>query len=196
MARENWLFYDCEIINCIPDRNAPNDPELTYCSSWDDYRNMGISCIATYFSGIDSYRIFKSNQFAEFQGLVDSADHVIGFNSKSFDDKLCAVNGLRIKTTYDLLSETWIAAGLPPRFTRGLTVAGYNLQQLAQENLGMGKSASGELAPVLWQQGKKHAVYTYCLFDVYLSVEILKLGWQGELIDPLTGESLKLAPLS
>lgn len=191
-----WIFYDCEIINCIPNRNEPQNPDLNYCGGWNDHSNMGISCIGTYSNWDNAYRIFDFSQLGEFQKLANNADHIIGFNSKSFDDKLCKANGLKIFTSYDLLSETWVAAGLPPTYAPGKTIPGYKLENLAQANFGYGKSGSGELAPMLWQQGKRQAVKGYCLGDVFLSIEILRLGWDGELIDPVRGGKLKLRSLA
>lgn len=185
-----WLFYDCEIIKCIGEQSG-----FECVDSWADHANMGISCIATYSSWDNAYRIFQADELQQFQKLVNQSDRVIGFNSLSFDDKLSVANGLKVKTSFDLLSQVWVAAGLPPTYTKGVTIAGYSLEKLAQANLGMGKSGSGALAPQLYQQGFKHKVYSYCLLDVYLSVEVLKLGWAGELIDPVNGGKLAIAKL-
>ena len=186
-----WIFYDCEIIKCIG-----HQPGFECVDSWGDHANMGISCIATYSNWDNAYRIFQADELQQFQKLVNQSDRVVGFNSLSFDNKLCAANGLKIQTSFDLLSQTWVAAGLPPTYTKGVTIAGYSLEKLALANLGTGKSGSGSLAPVLFQQGKKHSVYMYCMNDVYLSVELLKLGWAGELIDPANGNKLAIAKLT
>lgn len=188
---KRWLFYDCEIIKTIGYHS-----EYQWCNGWQDYESMGISCIATYSNWDNAYRIFSQETLDLFQKLVNKSNHIIGFNSLSFDDKLCAANRLEIKTNYDLLSQVWIAAGLPPTYTKGITTAGYSLEKLARANFGSGKTGSGELAPILWQQGKQQAVKAYCMTDVYLSVELLKLGWKGELVDPIKGEMLKLQPLA
>lgn len=191
-----WLFYDCEICNLIPQKGEENDPDYVYCEGWHDHAHMSISAIATYSNWDDAYRIFSGDRLQDFQKLVNKSDRIIGFNSKSFDDKLCAANEIKIKTSYDLLSEVWLAAGMPEIYTYGITKPGYKLENLAQANLGMGKSGSGELAPKLFQQGKVHAVNSYCMLDVYLSVQILKMGWAEELIDPVSGEKLKLRSLN
>ncbi|MGL4502417.1 MAG: hypothetical protein ACRCU2_25360 [Planktothrix sp.] len=56
-------------------------------------------------------------------------------------------------TTYDLLCEIPVAAGMPPHYVKGVTRGSYSLEALAKTNLGVGKSGSGVLAPQLWQQG-------------------------------------------
>lgn len=191
-----WIFYDIEISTCIPQDGVDNDQGYTYCKGWDDHAGMKIACIATYSNWDEAYRIFEQPNFRKFQRLINQSDRTIGFNSISFDDKVCAANGLKVSTSYDLLSQIWVAAGLPPSYTKGVTKPGYNLEKLARANLDMGKSGSGSLAPVLWQQGKKEEVKAYCLRDVFLSFELLKKGWRGELLDPNSADKLVLAALS
>lgn len=191
-----WIFYDIEISTCIPEPGKDLDPSITYCKGWDDHAAMQIACIATYSSWDRAYRIFEKVDLPQFQRLVNRSDRVIGFNSISFDDKVCTASGLKIRTSYDLLSQVWVAAGLPPTYTKGVTKSGYSLEKLAQANLGMGKSGSGSLAPMLWQRGQKEEVKAYCLRDVFLSVALLNLGWQEKLFDPNLEEWLTLAPLN
>jgi hypothetical protein len=165
------LFYDCEIIKCIPNRDY-NDPKYQYCDGWEDFENMGISVIGAYANWVDLYFAFEGHQLTEFQRLVQEADEIIGFNSISFDDNLVRTNGIEIETTYDLLCEVRIAAGMPPYFVKGITRGGYSLGALAETNLGVGKTGSGELAPQLWQDGQRKKVVDYCLNDVKLLVEL------------------------
>lgn len=184
------LIYDCEIIRCIPDRSGYREPGLKYCEGWRDFEGMGISLIGAWLSWDNSIRIYPQSAFDKFQEAVDEAELIAGFNSISFDDKLCQANGIRIKTDYDLLSEVWAAAGMPRTYTYGKTRAGYKLENLAQANLGRGKSGSGELAPVLWQQGKQWAVANYLTDDVLITKQIFDR--RSRLIDPTNGEALSL----
>jgi hypothetical protein len=132
-------------------------------------------------------------------GVGRNAVHIehclVGFNSKGFDDKLLAANGLEgIETHYDLLEEIRIAAGFDAHFSSVPKGYSYKLDALAKAN-GSAKTGSGELAPVLWQQGKKQEVIDYCKMDVEITSKILNLGLAGELIDPNTGDKLKLRNL-
>lgn len=193
------LVYDTEIIRCIPNSRNPAwqpEPDLEYCEGWHDYKGMGISCITAYDYLTDSYRVFLEDNIADFQALTLEREHIIGFNSSSFDDTLCAAHGLIVRTTYDLLCEVRIASGQPPYYSRGLTRAGYSLNNLTKANLGVSKTASGELAPVLWQRGEYGAVISYCLNDVQLTRKLLEMGLAGELKDPVTGSMLKIRRLS
>ena len=190
-----WTFYDCEIQSCIPQYGEEKDPQFEYCDGWDDHANMGISAIATYSNWDGAFRVFSQYNAEGFQELINKSDRIIGFNSKSFDDKLCIANNIKIQTSYDLLAETWLAAGMPEVYTPGVTRSGYKLENLARANFNIGKFGTGELAPMLYQQGKVEAVEAYCLTDVYLSVRLLWLGWDGQLIDPTSGDKLQLRPL-
>jgi hypothetical protein len=40
--------------------------------------------------------------FARFERIANYADQIVGFNSISFDDKLCHAHGLSITTNFDL----------------------------------------------------------------------------------------------
>ena len=195
MITNSAIIYDCEIIKCIPDRGRPNDPRLDYCAGWDDHQNMGISCIGVFDYQSDQLLVFTGETLADFAALVKEREHVIGFNSRFFDDLLCRANGIEVTTTYDILVEVRRATGQPDRYVRGLTRAGYNLDNLVWRNLGASKTGSGELAPRLWQQGKHQEVIDYCKHDVMLTKRLLET-W-GNLIDP-TDESrfaLRCPPL-
>lgn len=178
----NVLIYDCEIIKCIPGKNGYKKPGFEYCAGWNDHANMGISLIGAWQSKDNSIRIYPQKAFNSFQKAVKEADLIIGFNSISFDDKLCRANGIEIETHYDLLSEVWTAAGMPRTYTYGVTRAGYRLEDLAQANLGRGKSGSGELAPELWQRGKQWEVARYLTDDILLTKQIFDR--RDNLIDP------------
>ena len=177
-----YLIYDCEIIKCIPGKDGYQTPAFRYCKGWNDHANMGISVIGAYLSWEDVIAIYPQSLFRSFQKAVDEADLIVGFNSISFDDKLCRANGITIKTDYDLLSEVWAAAGMPRQYTYGVTRAGYKLENLAQANLGRGKSGSGELAPELWQQGKHWEVISYLTDDVLITKQLFER--RECLIDP------------
>jgi DEAD/DEAH box helicase domain-containing protein len=200
----NYLTYDCEIIKCIPPKGGVLDSAYEYCSGWHDHIGMGIAVIGTYESYHDSLnfcvgdRAINPNADTDlqiFQQRLARADVIVGFNSRNFDDKLLAANGLNVVTHYDLLEEIRIAAFGSPRWQDTPHGRSYKLDAIAHAN-GMAKTGSGELAPQLWQQGKHQAVIEYCLHDVWITHELLKLGLEGRLIDPNTGVLLQLPPLA
>lgn len=186
--KDRILFYDCEIARCIPGDEELFFDGFDFCAGWDDFEGMGVACIGTFWNG--QYKAYFEDSLPAFQEIVNQADVIVGFNSVSFDDELMEANGVKVKTTYDLLCEVRVASGQPPFYTPGLTRGGYSLDALAAANLSRKKSGSGALAPVLWQQGKKDEVVEYCLNDVDLTVELYFK--RHHLIDPTNGSILKL----
>lgn len=186
----NYLIYDCEIIKCIPDRSGKFEG-YEYCEGWHDHANMGISVIGAYSRSCDHTGYVLGEDLDTFRKLLADHEYVIGFNSRNFDDRLLAANGIEVKTDYDLLEEVRIAAGWGATYDTVPQGYSYSLDAIARAN-GMAKTGSGALAPQLWQQGRHQEVIDYCLNDVNITHEILKLGLAGSLQDPNTGQLLQL----
>lgn len=197
----SYLIYDCEIIRCIPD-GSTRRPDLEYCEGWNDFGNMGISVIGFYSSlnGNTAKTLTDATpELSNFKSWAATArynhDFVIGFNSRGFDDRLLLANDIVLNTDYDLLEEVRIAAGFTASYTSVPKGRSYSLAALALAN-GERKSGSGELAPVLWQEGKKQEVIDYCRHDVEITFNLLRLGLSGQLRDPNTDEKLTLRQLT
>ncbi len=183
------LIYDCEIIKCIPS-NAARFSEFEYCEGWDDFENMGISCIG--YAWLNSEEAPKvATQLEEFSAIASQADRITGFNSKKFDDNLVHANGLLVTTDWDLLEQVRIAAYGSSDWQDCPKGYSYSLDAIAQAN-GYAKSGSGALAPQWWQLGRKQEVIEYCANDVAITRALMRLGLAGELRDPNTQEFLKL----
>jgi hypothetical protein len=187
----SMLGYDLEILKAIP--GGEPLPGIEYCGGWADHAQMGISVIGAYDFRLRRYHIFLKDNFQEFQALADQR-LVIGFNSESFDDRVCACNGLLIRTKYDILREFYTAKGLNPYpeiFSD--EYKGYGLDAIAKANLGLGKTGNGAQAPIDWQRGLRGKVIEYCLFDVHLTRLLLEKVLRGEpLVDPVTGTDVFL----
>lgn len=179
------VYYDTEIINAIPVKGKPLEPNIEYCAGWGDFAGMGISCLCAYVwpdklwyvftdapdgIGQDSaVPIHKISPLTDFDDLIAHADHVIGFNNHRFDDKLLRSNDIGVTlgepVSRDLLTELWLSMGLSlSAFTK--FHGGSKLDDLALHNLDIRKTGDGALAPVRWQQGFKNEVVLYCLNDV------------------------------
>jgi DEAD/DEAH box helicase domain-containing protein len=193
------LIYDCEILRAIPDGNPIEG--IAYCEGWQDFQGMGVSVIGYYASWLRpqyNYLVIGkgfTRQREESRGkllhLINQADWVVGFNSISFDDNLVNESlSIPIRTHFDLLREVRIASHQPPRYVKGRTRKGYALKDLARVNLNYNKSASGELAPVMWQQGRQEEVIRYCLNDVQITKNLYDLFINNRLIDPTNGQRL------
>jgi hypothetical protein len=197
-------IYDCEIINCVPFHKFAKNQGLNYCSGWRDFKNMGISVIGCYLEGFNHFKngFYSFANFENsipffcqnFQDIIDDQPLLVGFNSRKFDDALLKANNMLVHTDYDVLEEVRLASYSSRKWKKQPTAWSYNLDTIARAN-GMKKTGRSDLAPKLWQQGKQQQVIDYCLNDVFLTVEILRLGQEGKLIDPNTGKYLKLRDL-
>ena len=195
------IIYDCEVINCIPSQKERLNRRFSYCQGWSDFGNMGISVIGFQLLGCEGftdgmYSIVNRENVIPFAGdyfadILAKKPLVIGFNSRRFDDALLKANNMVINTDYDLLEEIRLTSYGSSRWHEQPKGWNYSLGSIARAN-GMGKTGSGNFAPQLWQQGKRQEVIDYCLNDVWLTTEILRLGQEGKLIDPNTGKYLKL----
>jgi hypothetical protein len=191
----NRLIYDIEIIKAIP--NGERIDGIEYCGGWRDFEGMGISVIGYQYNHEPINYVSSAAGFLDLLVTLDDTEYsLVGFNSRSFDDKLLAANGLEgVTTHYDLLEEVRIAAGFQSHFQSVPKGYSYKLDAIAQAN-GMAKTGHGALAPVLWQQGKQQDVIDYCKTDIAITSAMLDLGLAGELIDPNTGNKLLLRELS
>ena len=129
-----------------------------------------------------------------FKKLADDADGVIGFNSRNFDDKVMAAAGIEVTTTYDLLEEVRLAAYGSTSFQDAPKGHSYALGKLAAAN-GCLKNGDGANAAIEWQNGLHKKVVDYCMNDVLISANILKLGLQGKLRNPNNKDRLRLRSL-
>lgn len=182
------LIYDIEIAKAIP--GGERIEGIEYCQGWEDFEGMGISVIGYQFGEESPEFALSLEEFFDELQFIDEPYCLIGFNSKGFDDLLVAANGCFLATDYDLLEEIRLAAG--HKSHRSVPKGhSYRLDAIAKAN-GMAKTASGELAPVMWQRGQRQEVIDYCLMDIKITKAMLDLGLAGELIDPNTGRKLQL----
>jgi hypothetical protein len=190
----NAIVYDCEIEKAILGRKETRIDGIAYCEGWRDFAGMGLSVVGAYDYATDAYRVFCKDNAAEFAKLVAGADIVIGFNSLAFDDPLVkTVWNIEVgPKSYDLLAETWQAAGLSREFVYP-THLGYTLNALSETNGLGGKTGHGATAPVQWQRGQIGAVADYCLHDVWLTKQLIdKVFDHGWLLNPIDGKPLTI----
>jgi hypothetical protein len=183
----NLMIYDCEIENAILGKGEIPVPGIRYCAGFHDKANMGVSVICAYVWD-QGYRVFLKDNMASFKALAEDPNTLcIGYNNRSFDNPLVdQALGIKIapERSWDLYREV--------RVSRGTSSAphGPSLDTLARANFLPGKSGSGAMAPILWQQGKIGEVIDYCLGDVRLTVALVELVMAGKLRDPDSGRIL------
>ena len=190
------LVYDCEIVKAIPSRDTGALEGIEYCAGWHDHANMGISVIGAYDYDTGRYRVFCADNFGEFEDLAHATDLLVGFNNVGFDDKLIGASGLHASPStprYDLLAESWVAAGLAPTWQSFDTHGGFGLDAICSATFARTKTGHGALAPVDWQRGRVGSVIDYCLADVWLTKQLFDLALAGKpIINPKTGEPMTL----
>ena len=178
------VIYDCEIVNAIPGRGEERLPDIQYCNGWTDYRGMGVSVITAYVWN-EGYRVFLEDNIDSFAELVQDPDTLlIGFNNRSFDDRLLeGALGLQVpeERSWDLMQAVQNAGA-----------ARVSLDTLSRANFLPGKKGSGAFAPILWQRGKVGQVIDYALMDTMLTKNLVELVLAGRLRDPESGRILEV----
>jgi len=182
LRKRGAIFYDCEIVCMIPMEGEPRDESLFYCNGWDDHQGMGISVVSAYDFVTGAYRVYMQDNLDSLKRLVESRNIIIGFNSKRFDDRLLAANGIEVPKakSYDMwyhITQTQIPGQR----------AGFSLNNLLAANHLESKSGEGGNAPKLAQRGHWGELVNYCLDDTRLSVQLLRLMCNDVMINPKNG---------
>jgi DEAD/DEAH box helicase domain-containing protein len=131
---------------------------------------LGVSLIVIYDYSQQTYKSFRENELKSLWPLLESADLIIGFNHKNFDNKvLSAYYGGDLGTlpNLDLLEEFSKAAGFRIR-----------LDNLAEATLGEKKSSYGLQAIQWYEQGNFQALEEYCRHDVRLTKGLYEYALQ------------------
>lgn len=194
------IVYDIEIRCCIPDtRNPAAASEINpvtgqpyeFCKGWTDYKGMGIGVLCAWDCVTNRPLVYDESNIEEFQNLIQQRQIATGFNIHKFDNNICAAYGFEIEKekVFDLYREALIACGLNPDER---TPGGRNLNEFARVNLGTKKREDGADAPKMFQRGEMPRLYTYCLDDVMIERALFERARRGKLIDPVTGNVLKL----
>lgn len=193
----NALVYDIEIRRCIDDGRSPREinpdtgREYEYCNGWDDHFGMGIGVLCCWDFLTNRARVFSQENVAEFGELCKQRQVASGFNIHKFDNRICEAYGVTIPEyqSFDIYRAVLIAAGVDPS---GITPGGRKLNDFARVNLGIQKIEDGRNAPKMWQRGEWAQLTTYCLDDVAIEASLFRKAINGTLIDPFTGQVVKL----
>ncbi|MEJ2711543.1 MAG: ribonuclease H-like domain-containing protein [Anaerolineales bacterium] len=178
----NYLAFDIEIAKILPGD----------FSQWRNDRPLGISCAATLRDGQEPelwYSRSEDGAFAKnmsqedlvklvkfLMAAVEEGMQILTWNGLGFDfDVLAEESGCwkecqsLAKNHTDLMFHIFCEKGYPI----GLDKAAKGMR-LAGKTEGM----SGELAPILWQQGQYEKVLEYVAQDVRTTLEVAKAGLQ------------------
>lgn len=153
----NIVVFDCEIENVIDGTNV----------TWNDHDRMGLSVACLYDFKTDDYSVFFKEDIVELCERLNTADLVVAFNQKGFDNKLLNANGGHVDESnhYDMLEESRLATGWREgeRYPTGLKLDNHLSKMFGTDNM---KTADGAMAPIWWKEGKRAKVVSYCLADV------------------------------
>jgi hypothetical protein len=160
-----YVVYDLETIKPVPPADGGYVQGIEYCAGWGDYANMGISVLTAYSSRTNRIHVILNDNAQLFLDFIHSHEAIVSFNGDTFDSKVlkaCWNLDVPPERSYDLYAEIRKAK---INNKQGGIKYSLGLDALAKANGMPGKVEGGDLAPVLWQQGKWGRVIDYCCAD-------------------------------
>ena len=133
---------------------------------WHNAHLMRVAIAVTYDSASGRFESFSEGEVPALLERLAEADLVIGFNVRRFDYHVLrgyTDRDLTALPTFDMLDAVHARLGfrLP-------------LAHLAQENLGVGKSADGLQSLAWWKEGRVAEIEEYCRRDVEILCRLLE----------------------
>ncbi len=135
---------------------------------WHRAEKMLVSVAVVYDGARDDYLIFREGEVTELITYLQSLDLVVGFNNKRFDNQVLAgygPHGLADHPTLDILEQVKNQLGYR-----------LSLDNLAENTLGVQKSADGLMALKWYREGRIDKIIAYCRQDVELTKGLLLFG--------------------
>ena len=135
---------------------------------WHRAERMGISVAVLYDSLLDDYLVFRENEIDELVSCLEKCDLVVGFNNKRFDNRVLSRYtdfNLSSLPTLDILEEVKNRLGYR-----------LSLDRLAENTLGVKKSADGLQALKWYREGRIDKIIKYCRKDVEIARDLLLFG--------------------
>ena len=171
---ESVLIYDVETERPVLKKGEKKWPDIAYAHSFEDYANLGISCVCCFDFQERRFRVFDKHSLNKFRALMRRRQYVIGYNNHGFDDPLLTHHGCPVdqQTSRDIMK----------LFERRVS-----LDKVAKAN-NVACNSGGIMAPIRWQQGRYAEVIDYCLQDVYITATLYKKYKSKDLLDPTCGE--------
>ena len=144
--------------------------DLETQKSFEDVGGFGknhllkVSVVGVYSYVLNKYLTFTENEIYRLGEMLSEADQIIGFNTINFDYQVLQPY-LNFKLSdipsLDILQEVEKLIGHRIK-----------LDNLAQMNLGVGKSGDGLQALKFWKLGQMEELKKYCLDDVKITKEL------------------------
>lgn len=130
---------------------------------------LGVAVLGMYSYANDSFRAFEEHELKEFEKILETVDHMIGFNIKLFD--IPVLEPYMMPGTLSRIAVTDI-------FEDALLFLGHRigLDGVARATIGQGKSGHGLEALEWFKAGRVEDVKKYCLDDVRLTRDVYEYG--------------------
>ncbi|HSH12314.1 MAG TPA: ribonuclease H-like domain-containing protein [Desulfurivibrionaceae bacterium] len=132
---------------------------------------MGISIAILYDSGPDEYFVYRDDELDAMISRFQELDLVIGFNNKRFDNLvLSAYTNFPLATlpTLDILEKVKNRLGYR-----------LSLDHLAEQTMGIKKSADGLQALQWYKEGRLDLIIDYCRQDVEITRDLFLYGLEN-----------------
>ena len=174
------IFWDLELLKPLESNGGWAGAKSGAC---------GISVVCLYDSETRRYYLSDQTQLDEAVEHLNSADILVGFNTIDFDTVVIQNVTGRFLTVqqYDFLQAIWDELGFRQK--------GWKLEQVSERTLGLHKAASGKFATQMAQDGEWGRLFTYCLWDVMLLVDLWNhLSDDKPLIGPTDDELFLTLP--
>lgn len=181
----HWIAYDLEIKNCVPKKDEARKSNLKYCNGWGDKVGMGISVLTAYDSLDRMFHVYCDDNKDEFRKRITDKTLVVGFNSRTFDDKVVQACWGFTNQSYDICAEL-----------KKLFKSSFKLEEYSLANFNISKGMSGALAPELYQTGQTGKLIDYCLRDTWITAKLFQKILRQEPIYAPTGECVLLKFIS
>ncbi len=135
---------------------------------WHRAEKMGVSIVVLYDSGPDEFFVYRDDEIDDLVERFRELDLVVGFNNKRFDNRvLSAYTSFELGNlpTLDMLEEVKNRLGYR-----------LSLDGLAENTLGVGKSADGLMALQWYKEGRIDKIIEYCRKDVGITRDLFVFG--------------------
>ncbi|PLX47238.1 MAG: DEAD/DEAH box helicase [Desulfobulbaceae bacterium] len=139
---------------------------------WHRAERMGVSVAVVYDGERDDYLVFREGQMAELLAYLAGRELIVGFNNKRFDNRVLSAYGnveLHLRPTIDLLEEVKKRLGYR-----------LSLDRLAEQTLGVQKSADGLQALKWYKEGRIDKIIRYCRQDVEITRDLFLFALKNE----------------
>jgi len=140
----------------------------TEVGGWHRADEMLVSVAVVYDAELDDYLVFREGEVAQLIAHLGTFDLLVGFNNKRFDNQVLSgygVHNLAVLPTVDILEKVKERLGYR-----------LSLDNIAENTLGIKKSADGLMALKWYREGRIDKIISYCRQDVEMTRSLYLFG--------------------